>query len=258
MTIDRATAARRALPLVDLTSLNEDDTEERIAALCAQARTAEGPVAAVCVYPRFVAQAADVLSGSPVRVATVANFPAGRLDARGVREEAQRAIADGAHEVDVVLPYLAYAAGDRDAALAVVGAAREATAGATLKVILETGRLGSADLVRAAAAGALAAGADFVKTSTGKLEPGATLEAARAMLEAIRDHGRGGFKAAGGVRTAQDAAGFLALADEVVGEGWTSPDTFRFGASTLLGDLLNALGSGREADAAGGLDSGGY
>lgn len=258
MTIDRATAARRALPLVDLTSLNDDDTEERIAALCAQARTSEGPVAAVCIYPPFVAQAADVLSGTPVRVATVANFPAGRLDPRGAGEEAARAIADGAHEVDVVLPYLAFAAGDRDAALEVVVAAREATAGATLKVILETGRLESADMIRAAAAGALAAGADFVKTSTGKLQPGATLAAARPMLEAIRDHGRGGFKAAGGVRTAEDAGGFLALADEVVGEGWTSPDTFRFGASSLLGDLLEALGSGREAGAAGDLHSGGY
>jgi deoxyribose-phosphate aldolase len=251
MTIDRATAARRALPLVDLTSLNEDDTEERIAALCAQARTPAGPVAAVCVYPRFVAQAAAALSGSPVRVATVANFPAGRLDARGARAEAERALAEGAHEVDVVLPYLAFAAGDRDAALEVVVAAREATAGATLKVILETGRLETPELVRAAAAAALAAGADFVKTSTGKLAPGATLEAARPMLEAIRDHGRGGFKASGGVRTAQDAAGFLGLADEVVGEGWTAPETFRLGASSLLADLLDALGAGPEAGARG-------
>jgi deoxyribose-phosphate aldolase len=258
MTMDRATAARRALPLVDLTSLGDDDTPERIAALCAQAGTAAGPVAAVCIHPRFVAQAAEALSGTPVRVATVANFPAGRLDPRGVRVEAERAIADGAHEVDVVLPYLAFASGERRAALEVVEEARAATAGATLKVILETGRLESESLVRAAAAGALEAGADFVKTSTGKLQPGATLQAARPMLEAIRDHGRGGFKAAGGVRTAEDAAGFLALADEVVGEGWTSPETFRFGASSLLGDLLDALGAGREADAAGGSGPSGY
>ena len=243
MTLDRTTAARRALPLLDLTSLDEDDTEERIAALCAQARTPAGDVAAVCVYPRFVAQAAAALAGSPVRVATVANFPAGRLDARGAAQEAERALADGADEVDVVLPYLAFAAGERDAALAVVEAARTATAGATLKVILETGRLEGPETVREAAAGALAAGADFVKTSTGKLKPGATVEAARPMLEAIRDHGRGGFKAAGGVRTAEDAAAYLALADEVVGEGWTAPETFRLGASGLLADLLDALGA---------------
>ena len=243
MTLDRTTAARRALPLLDLTSLDEDDTEERIAALCAQARTPAGDVAAVCVYPRFVAQAAAALAGAPVRVATVANFPAGRLDARGAAQEAERALADGADEVDVVLPYLAFAAGERDAALAVVEAARTATAGATLKVILETGRLEGPEKVREAAAGALAAGADFVKTSTGKLKPGATLEAARPMLEAIRDHGRGGFKAAGGVRTAEDAAAYLALADEVVGEGWTAPETFRLGASGLLVDLLDALGA---------------
>jgi deoxyribose-phosphate aldolase len=258
MTMDRATAARRALPLVDLTSLNDDDTDERIAALCAQARTAAGPVAAVCVHPRFVSLAAEALAGSPVRVATVANFPAGLLDPAGARTEAERAIDDGAHEVDVVLPYLAFAAGDRDAALEVVTAAREATAGATLKVILETGRLETEALIRTAATAVLDAGADFVKTSTGKLQPGATLEAARPMLEAIVDHGRGGFKAAGGVRTAEDAAGFLALADEIVGEGWTSPETFRFGASGLLADLLDALGAGREARAADGLESSGY
>jgi deoxyribose-phosphate aldolase len=256
MTMDRATAARRALPLVDLTSLNDDDTEERIAALCAQARTHAGPVAAVCIYPRFVAQAAAALAGSPVRVATVANFPAGLDDPRGARAEAERALADGAHEVDVVLPYLAFAAGDRAAALEVVTQTREATAGATLKVILETGRLESEKLIREAATAVLDAGADFVKTSTGKLVPGATLEAARPMLEAIRDHGRGGFKAAGGVRTAEDAAAYLALADEIVGPGWTSPETFRFGASGLLGDLLDALGAGGEA--AGGLESSGY
>jgi deoxyribose-phosphate aldolase len=256
MTLDRAAAARRALPLVDLTSLNDDDTEERIAALCAQARTHAGPVAAVCIYPRFVAQAASALAGSPVRVATVANFPAGLDDPRGARLEAERAIADGAHEVDVVLPYLAFSAGDRAAALEVVTETRAATAGATLKVILETGRLETEKLIREAAAAVLDAGADFVKTSTGKVRPGATLAAARPMLEAIRDHGRGGFKAAGGVRTVEDAAGYLALADEFIGAGWAAPETFRFGASGLLADLLDALGAG--PDAVRGLRSSGY
>jgi deoxyribose-phosphate aldolase len=250
----RAEAARRALPLVDLTSLDDDDTPERIAALCARAVTPVGAVAAVCIHAPFVAQAARALAGTGVRVATVANFPAGLLELERTRLEAERALEDGADEVDVVLPYAAYAAGDRDAALAVVAAAREATAGATLKVILETGRLEGADLIRRASADVLAAGADFVKTSTGKLAPGATLEAARPMLEAIRDAGPGGFKAAGGVRTAEDAGAYLALADEIIGAGWTAPQTFRFGASGLLADLLDALGAGdgaRRPDEAG-------
>jgi deoxyribose-phosphate aldolase len=237
----RARAARRALPLVDLTSLNDDDTPERIAALCEQAVTPAGHVAAVCVYAPFVRQCVEALSGTGVKVATVANFPAGGLDVQATVAEIERELADGADEIDVVLPYAAYRDGDRDGALELVRAARAATGDATLKVILETGRLD--DLVRAASDDALQAGADFVKTSTGKLKPGATLEAARPMLEAIAAAGRGGFKAAGGVRTAEDAAAYLELADELRGPDWATPQTFRFGASSLLGDLLAALGA---------------
>jgi deoxyribose-phosphate aldolase len=248
----REEAARRALGLVDLTSLDDDDTPERIDALCAQAVTPAGEVAAVCIYAPFVRQAVKALEGTGVRVATVANFPAGAPDPDATAREADAAVNDGADEVDVVLPYERYAAGDREAALEVVRAARDATAGAVLKVILETGRLGSPETIEAAAADALAQGADFVKTSTGKLKPGATPEAARAMLTAIAAAGRGGFKASGGVRTAEDAANYLALADEVLGEGWTSPATFRFGASGLLSDLLAALGVGAQAPGTGG------
>jgi deoxyribose-phosphate aldolase len=235
--------ARRALGLVDLTSLNDDDTPEKIAALCEQAVTDEGPVAAVCVYGRFAAQAAAALDGTAVYVATVANFPSGTGTAAATREEAARALADGADEVDVVLPYARYAAGETAEALAVVEAARRATADATLKVILETGQLADPALIRRAADDALAAGADFVKTSTGKTSPGATLEAAVPMLEAVRDAGRGGFKASGGIRTAEDAAAYLALADDLLGPEWASRETMRFGASSLLGDLLAALGA---------------
>ncbi len=249
----RAEAARRALGLVDLTTLEDDDGAERIAALCAKATTPAGNVAAVCIYAPFVRQAAAALRGSGVRVATVVNFPAGASDPRDAARDAAAAIADGADEVDVVLPYERYAAGDREAALEVVHATREATAGATLKVILETGRIGGSDVIRAAARDVLDAGADFVKTSTGKVSPGATLEAARPMLEAIRAAGHGGFKAAGGVRTAEDAGLYLALADEIMGEGWASPLTCRFGASSLLADLLAALGEGGA-----GPDPGGY
>jgi deoxyribose-phosphate aldolase len=234
----REEAVRRALPLVDLTSLGDDDTPAVIAALCEQAKDAG--VAAVCIYPQFVRQAKQ----AGVRVATVVNFPAGAPDADAAAREANAAVDDGADEIDVVLPYERYAAGDRESALEVVRATRDAAAGAIVKVILETGRLGGPELIRAAAADVLAEGADFVKTSTGKLQPGATLDAARPMLEAIKAAGHGGFKAAGGVRTAQDAGAYLALADEIMGEGWTSPQTFRFGASGLLADLLGKTASG--------------
>jgi deoxyribose-phosphate aldolase len=227
-----------ALALLDLTGLDADESEARVAELCAQAR--RGPMAAVCIAPRFVGHAAAALAGSPVRVATVANFPAGLDDPRGARAEAERALADGAHEVDVVFPYLAFAAGDRDAALAVVTETRAATAGATLKVTLEAGRLETERLIRSAASAALDAGADFLCTATGKLSTGATPAAARVMLEAIRDHGRGGFKA-GAVRDAGEAAGYLALADEVIGPGWTAPATFRLGAGAEAASEIGGL-----------------
>jgi deoxyribose-phosphate aldolase len=240
---DAAAIAARALPLVDLTSLGDDDTDAGVAALCEKAMTPEGPVAAVCIWPRFAALAHMTLGGTPVRIATVVNFPAGSSDAAAARAEAEGALADGAGELDVVLPYDAYLAGDRDTALALVGDVRAACGDqALLKVILETGRLAEPAAIRAAADDALAAGADFVKTSTGKLQPGATPEAARAMLEAIRDAGRGGFKASGGVRTTADAGVYLALADELLGPGFAAPGTFRLGASSLLDDLLATLG----------------
>jgi deoxyribose-phosphate aldolase len=238
----REAIARRALGLVDLTSLNDDDTPERIAALCEQAITPAGNVAAVCIYAPFVRQAAEALRGSGVRVATVANFPAGGTDVAAVTREVTFAVESGADEVDVVLPYARYAAGARDQALEIVRVTRDASAGALVKVILETGRLGDPELIHSAAADALEAGADFVKTSTGKLQPGATLDAARAMLEAIAAVGHGGFKASGGVRTTEDAGAYLVLADSILGVDWASPQTFRLGASSLLGDLLAALG----------------
>jgi len=219
----------RAIALLDLTSLTGTETDAEIDALCE--RAAEHGVAAVCVYPQYVARA--VTHG--VRVAAVANFPEGDLDADRAARDAKAAVADGAAEVDVVLPWRAWLGDDRGGAIAVVEAARRATPG-TLKVILESGQLG--DRVRAAADDALVAGADFVKTSTGKVPPGASPEAARAMMEAVRDHGSGGFKASGGVRTREDAEAYLAIADELLGPDWATPDTFRIGASSLLDALL--------------------
>jgi deoxyribose-phosphate aldolase len=240
MSEDLTAVARRALALVDLTSLNDDDDAAVAEALAARAQTPAGPVAAVCLMPAFVELAAERLAGTPVRVATVANFPAGASDPEAAARETERAVAAGADEVDVVAPWRAWLAGDRAAVTTLVAAARDAVGGrAHLKVIIEAGSLPDADAVRALAADAIAAGAQFVKTSTGKVGPGASPEAARAMLEAIRAAGGDvGFKAAGGIRTTADAATYLAIADELLGADWATPETFRLGASSLLDDLL--------------------
>ena len=240
---DLRTVAKRALALVDLTSLTGEEQEADIVALCAKASTPEGPVAAVCVYGDWVATAVRELAGTGIPVAAVANFPEGDLDADRAVRETEAAVQDGALEVDVVLPWRAFLEGDRAGALAVVEATRKACP-VLLKVILESGRLHEPATIGAAAHDSLAAGADFVKTSTGKLAPAATLPAAGVMLEAVRDHGSGGFKASGGIRTTEQAAEYLELADALLGPEWASPATFRIGASSLVDDLLERLDLG--------------
>ncbi len=244
--LDRAAVARRALSLLDLTNLNDDCTEADISALCAKAKTPHGAVAAVCLWPRFVAQARHELRGSAVRVATVANFPTGNESVGAVLAETGQSVADGADEVDLVLPYRAFIDGNQDEAIAMVGTVRESLGtDTTLKVILETGEFPVPDLIAIASARVIQAGADFLKTSTGKVAVNATEEAARIMIEAIRHAGLPvGFKAAGGIRTAEDAAGYFAVADEIMGPDWVSAETFRFGASGLLNDLLAAIEGG--------------
>ena len=236
--------AKRALPLLDLTSLNDDDDDAAVDRLCARATGPYGRVAAVCVWPRFIARCREALAGSGVRVAAVANFPAGALDTEGAVAEVEAAAAAGADEVDLVWPYAAWLEGEHAAAGELVAACKAACgAERILKVILETGRLGSPENIAAASRDAIAAGADFIKTSTGKTEVSATLEAAEIMLTAIARSGRPvGFKAAGGIRTTAQAADYLALADRIVGPDWAAPETFRFGASGLLEDLLAKLG----------------
>ena len=252
MSDDLNRIARRALPLIDLTSLGESDTAATIETLAAKAVTPHGRVAAVCIYARFVPLAKARLLGSGVKIAAVANFPEGGDDVDHAMAETADAIALGADEVDVVLPYRAYLAGRRAEAVGIVAACRQAAADHTLKVILETGALEDPALIAAASRDAIAAGADFIKTSTGKGPPGASLEAARAMLGAIKETGgRVGFKASGGIRTARQAAPYLALADEILGDRWATPARFRFGASGLLDDLL-ALLSGTAQPAASG------
>lgn len=246
-----ADTARRVLALLDLTSLNDDDTKESAKALCARALTPAGPVAAVCVWPRFVRAACTALKGTPVKVATVVNFPAGGGTAAAVAEEARAAIADGADEIDVVFPYRAFIDGERTRPMNLLRACREACGeGVVMKVILESGAFPDPDLLSWAARDAIAAGADYLKTSTGKIRPAATPEAAALILEAIGQTPRTvGFKASGGIRDTAAAAAYLHLADSLRGPKWATPATVRFGASGLLDALLADLGH-RPAEAA--------
>jgi len=239
-----AATARRILSLLDLTSLESSDDDSRIEALCARARTPFGNVAAVCIYGPFVPLCRRALAGTGVRVATVVNFPYGRPNAVAAALESRMLVAAGAEEIDVVLPFEALIRGDKASPRDVVAACREACgAGTTLKVILETGALGEAERIDEASRIAIEAGADFIKTSTGKLPVGATPEAARTMLAAIRDSGRRiGFKASGGVRRLEQAQTYLGLAETALGAGWCTRETFRLGASGLLDDLLRQLG----------------
>lgn len=245
---DHASLARQALSLMDLTSLNDTDSDAVITALCESAKTAFGSPAAVCVYPAFidVARRTLVQHGlSQVRVATVTNFPDGSDDIDRAVRETRDAVAAGAHEVDVVLPYKTLMAGNTETPTELVRACKAACGAAVkLKVIIESGELNSAELIRQASDLAIAAGADFIKTSTGKVPVNATLEAAEIMLNAIADSGKDvGFKAAGGIRTSAEAADYLALAERILGKDWINADHFRFGASSLLNDLLTTLGA---------------
>jgi len=240
-------AARQALALMDLTSLNDDDNDTVIRELCARANTPVGHPAAVCVYPAFVQSARAALAeqglAGKVKVATVTNFPHGEADVERAAAETRAAIAAGADEVDVVFPYRALMAGDAEVGRKLVEACKRECGDAVLKVILETGELKEAGLIDRAGMLAIDGGADFLKTSTGKVAVNATLDAAKILLTAIKASGRDvGFKAAGGVRTAEDAAAYLQLAERVMGAEWITPAHFRFGASGLLGSLLETLG----------------
>ncbi|MCL6270662.1 deoxyribose-phosphate aldolase [Sansalvadorimonas sp. 2012CJ34-2] len=243
---DINTRSKLALQLMDNTSLNLDDTAERIVELCKSSKTAAGNTAAVCVYPKFVPVAQKTLKElglANVKVATVTNFPAGAADVELARRETEEAVALGADEVDVVFPYRALIEGDEKIGFDLVKAAKEACGnGVKLKVIIESGELKEEALIRKASDISISAGADFIKTSTGKVPVNATPEAARIMLTAIKESGKDvGFKPAGGVRTADDAKLHLDLAAEILGEEWINSDHYRFGASSLLPNLLNTL-----------------
>jgi deoxyribose-phosphate aldolase len=235
-----ADVAARILPLVDLTSLGDDDTDAKVERLCDRALGAG--VAAVCVWPRFVPLARKRLGTAPVRLATVANFPDGSDDVANAVRETRAAIDAGADEVDVVAPIAGILEGDVGLVSELVQLCREATPEQTLKVILETGRLEDPARIAAAARAAIMGGPDFLKTSTGKVPTGATLDAAAVLLAVLEEaDGRVGIKFSGGIRTTAQAAGYLHLVDHFMGAAWTSPSTVRFGATALLDDLLALL-----------------
>lgn len=237
-------AARLALQCLDLTSLNDADTAADIDALCRKAIGPEGRghVAAVCVWPRFVAQARAALPDG-IRVAAVANFPDGSLDLARTLAEIEQIMQAGAQEVDVVLPYRALKAGDSGDVADFLDAVRQATEPLTLKVIIESGELATRDLIDEATRLSLMSGADFVKTSTGKTQVSATPEAAKVMLREIAVAGlsNAGFKASGGIRSVADARTYLQLAAEHLGEAALNPRRLRFGASGLLSDIEAVL-----------------
>ncbi|MFK0162583.1 deoxyribose-phosphate aldolase [Rhizobium sp. NPDC090279] len=250
----RETAAV-ALSLLDLTNLKDDCTPAQIEALCARAQSPYGNTAAICIWPRFVAQARGILGiDHAVKIATVVNFPGGDMEVADVAAEAREAIADGADEIDLVIPYRAFLAGNEQAVTDMVAAVKaECKEPVILKTILETGELRDAALIQRASELAIDAGADFIKTSTGKVTVNATLEAADIMLRAIRASGRKvGFKPAGGIGSVSDAALYLSLAETIMAPDWAMPSTFRFGASSLLDDILNVLAGGESKTASSG------
>ncbi len=245
---------RLALSMVDLTTLEGRDTPEKVHALCHKALHPfpEMPdlpsCAAVCVYPNLVPAAREALGKrSPVRIAAVATgFPSGQVPLALKLEETRRTVALGADEIDMVIDRGAFLAGDDQKVFEEIAAVKEACGEARLKVILETGELGTLENVAAASRLAIAAGGDFIKTSTGKIKPAATLEVTLVMLEAIREHfletgEQIGMKPAGGIRDAKLALHYLVLVAETLGKAWMSPEWFRFGASSLVNDLLRQI-----------------
>lgn len=245
----KAWAIDTAISMVDLTTLEGADTPGKVRALCAKALRPDPtdpttpPVAAVCVYGDLVGVAREVV-GDRVHVAAVATaFPSGRSSLAVKLLDTAEAVAAGADEIDMVIDRGAFLAGDYERVWDEIVAVKAACGDAHLKVILETGELRTLDNVRRASWLAMLAGADFIKTSTGKVAPAATLPVTLVMLEAVRDFAdrtgrRIGVKAAGGIRTSKEAIGYLVLVNETVGDAWLEPNLFRFGASSLLNDLL--------------------
>jgi deoxyribose-phosphate aldolase len=253
-----------AIRMVDLTTLEGKDTPGKIRALAGKARRPDPtdpsipPVAALCVYPNMIQTAKEALAGSSVKVAAVATyFPSGQSPLAVKLADVRAALRLGADEIDMVIDRGAFLVGSYGKVYDEIAAVKEAVGEHHLKVILETGELETYDNVRRASVLAMAAGADFIKTSTGKVQPASTLPVTLVMLEAIRDFyaqtGRAvGMKPAGGIRTSREAISYLTVLYETLGPDWMTPDRFRFGASTLLNDLLMQIRKERTGRYSGG------
>lgn len=249
----KARLLRLALSMVDLTTLEGADTPQKVAALCRKAiRPMDGVedlphTAAVCVYPNLVSVAKPIVAGTGVKVAAVATgFPSGHIPLELKLEEVTRTVKLGADEIDMVIDRGAFLSGRDQQVFEEIAAVKAACGEARLKVILEVGELGTLDNVAAASRLAIQAGGDFIKTSTGKISPAATMETTLVMLEAIREHYLDtgvqiGMKPAGGIRTAKQALHYLVLVAETLGSDWMDPHWFRFGASSLVNDLLRQI-----------------
>ena len=228
-------------------TLNDNDTDESVVKLCELAKTSFGSPAAVCVYPQFISVAKTKLNElglDSVNVAVVTNFPHGNDDVGAAVEETRLAIELGADEVDVVFPFRALMRGDEKVGHELVKQCKQVCGAKYLKVIIEVGELNDESLIKQASRIAIDAGADFIKTSTGKVAVNATPESARMMLEVIAEKSaqdRVGFKAAGGVKTAEEAKVYLDIAESLFGKSWITSEHFRFGASSLLGNLVATL-----------------
>ncbi|MEO7297836.1 MAG: deoxyribose-phosphate aldolase [Verrucomicrobiota bacterium] len=242
---------KMAVSMMDLTTLEGKDTPGKVAYLCQkalhplEAKYEVPSCGAVCVYPNMVKYARKFLGeNSPVHVASVATgFPSGQVPLRVKLEETRRASGDGADEIDMVIDRGAFLCGDYGKVFDEIVSVKEACGTAHLKVILETGELVTYDNVRLASQIAMEAGGDFIKTSTGKVSPAATIPVTLVMLEAIRDYFfatgiRIGMKPAGGIRNSKQALAYLVMVKETLGDDWLTPDLFRFGASTLVNDVL--------------------
>lgn len=242
-------AAKLAISLMDLTSLTDQETSQDIENLCQQAKSQGGDTAAICIFPRFIPLAKKILiqQNTPqIKIATVTNFPHGNDDIAIAVAETKAAVAYGANEVDVVFPYKALIAGNIHVGLELIEACKQVCPkDVLLKVIIESGELKTPELIKLASEVAIRGGADFIKTSTGKVAVNATPEAAKIMLEVIKSTNNAnvdtGFKAAGGVRNVNDALVYLTLAQDILGNNWTNSAHFRFGASSLLTNLLSTL-----------------
>lgn len=244
--MDDVTAAKVAINLLDLTSLNDNDSAPRIEKLCKKAITPYGNVAAVCIYSKFITVAKELLRGTNIKVATVVNFPKGDSDIKKVREEIKKAISFGANEIDAVFPYKKFIKGDIDFCKEFVHMfVEECGKKVTTKIILETGELKSSKLIINACNLCINSGVNIIKTSTGKTDVSATPEVANMILETIKESTKDvGFKASGGIKTTYDAKKYLILSQAIMGDKWISPKHLRFGASSLLDDLIKTIEQG--------------